>query len=142
MGFAPQRWDSKDWATRFQPSQIVCLEHEVSRLYAEVVQMVEARGLCWARPLVLVTDLPKSQFLGVEEENSPWLSDLRQGSDLLLPAVLFRQALDTEVIPLLSTLYSLDAEAESRTKATILSHQQLNQFIRQVCQAHPEAFSN
>ncbi len=40
--------------TNFQPLQIVCLEHLATCLYAEVIQVVESRQVCWVRPLLLV----------------------------------------------------------------------------------------
>ncbi len=35
----------------FQAGQIVFLEYGDSRLYAEVIQVVVERNLCWVRPL-------------------------------------------------------------------------------------------
>ncbi len=123
---------AKAWSVQFQPSQIVCLELDATHLYAEVVQIVEARRLCWARPLVLVID---------SSQSTPDWHDLRQGSDLLLPIVLFRPALDVEAIPVLSSLYGLD-ELTSSTPQAIAAHRQLREFIHQLCQCHPDAFSN
>ena len=40
-------------SSQFQPRQILCLEHEQSRLYAEVIQVVQDRPVCWLRPLIL-----------------------------------------------------------------------------------------
>ncbi|MGV0024134.1 hypothetical protein [Phormidesmis priestleyi] len=138
MDFASQHADSKDRSSYFQPSQIVCLEHEATRLYAEVVQIIEARYLCWARPLVLITESDlEDSHQPIDLQN---LYDLRQGADLLLPTVLFRQALDTEVIPLLSQLYGLEGEAKGQQ--AIAAHQSLHQLIRQICQTHPDAFSS
>lgn len=140
MGFASQPQSSASWASHFQPSQIVYLEHQTTRLYAEVVQIVEARHLCWARPLALIThavqQVPSSHLV---EHIESQIYDLRKGSDLLLPTILFRHALDTEVVPLLSKLYSLEAESEA--KETIAAGRSLNQFVHQIWQAHPEIFS-
>ncbi len=146
MDFASQDTHSKDEVSHFQPSQIVCLEHETTRLYAEVVQIVEVRQLCWARPLVLITGSDSENLLqAIDCKN---LQDLRQGTDLLLPSVLFRQALDVEVIPLLSYLYGLERDGKGQ-EAIALSHpqgvaarQSLNQLIRQIWQAHPDVFSD
>jgi hypothetical protein len=136
MDFASQH--SKDKTSHLQPSQIICLEHETTRLYAEVVQIVEARHLCWARPLALITG---SDLQGSPQPIDPKnLYDLRQGADLLLPAILFRQALDVEVIPLLSQLYELEGEAKGQE--AIAARQSLNQLIRQIWQAHPDVFSD
>jgi hypothetical protein len=40
-------------SSQFQPRQILCLEHGQSRLYAEVIQVVDDRPVCWLRPLIL-----------------------------------------------------------------------------------------
>ena len=114
-----------NFTTDFQPRQIVCLEHEGTCLYAEVIQVVVSRQLCWARPLVL------SLTFDCSSEQSLSLIDLRSEADLIWPITLFRPALDTEVIPLLATskisLPQLERNPASR---------QLYQFIHQVWQAH------
>jgi hypothetical protein len=114
----------------FRASQIVFLEHEDSRLYAEVVQFVESRQLCWVRPIALVTDLDRDWTV----YDRLTFQDLRDGSDLMCPATLFREALDLEVLPLLDRLYRLETDKPQ------LSHQNLHRFIQQIWSAHPEAF--
>lgn len=99
------------------------LEHDDIRLYAEVIQIVVSRHLCWVRPLLLVVN---------KSDEPPLITDLRDGSDLLWPVDLFRPALDTEVITLLSQL--LAKEPKSSPDST--AKQQLNQFIYQIWQAH------
>lgn len=136
MGFPPEPPYLTDPAPSFQPCQIVCLEHETTCLYAEVVQIVAGRQVCWVRP-ILLADAALAQNPGLPVQ---W-HDLRNGADLLLPAVLFRAAFDTEVIPLLDYLYTAE-QAEVSDKADRPGHQQLNQFVRQVWQAHPEAFQS
>jgi len=118
----------------FQPSQIVCLEHGSSRLYAEVVQVADQRQVCWVRPLALVADDP-----AIAVEAPLELHDLRQGSDLLLPISLFRLAIDTEVMPVLTHLHSGNSVAVSKIGQT--NHQHLSQFVRQVCLAHRSLFA-
>ncbi|PZV13261.1 MAG: hypothetical protein DCF22_11095 [Leptolyngbya sp.] len=122
-------------APAFQPSQIVCLEHGSSRLYAEVVQVAEPRQVCWVRPLALVEN-----DSAIAVEAPPELHDLRQGSDLLLPIALFRLAIDTEVMPVLSHLYAEDDSITSKAGQT--KHQYLSQFVRQVCLAHRSLFTS
>lgn len=122
----------------FQPLQIVCLEHAPFYLYAEVVQTVETKQICWVRPLVLAE---QESFLNLYSGSLPAGSqpyDLRQGADLLLPTILFRAAIDTEVIPLLSQLGALD-ESKSTAQETRL---RLNQFVREVCLSRPDIFAN
>jgi hypothetical protein len=136
MGFSLQQEFLKEQS--FQPRQIVCLEHETGRLYAEVIQIVESRQICWVRPLVLI--LEDSNSLNLEEESThqPCCYDLRSDSDLLYPLALFRAALDAEVIPLLSTLYAAGRDSNCRIASN--GHQQLRHFIQKVWQAYPEAF--
>ncbi len=118
--------------SHFQPQQIVGLECQNTCLYAEVIQVVTLRQMCWVRPLMLVEINPSF------EAAQPFriLSDLRQGSDLILPVSLFRAALDTEVIPL---LMQLDAQPDKT--AQFRAHKDLQAFIRRVCQVTPEVFS-
>jgi hypothetical protein len=114
----------------FQAGQIVFLEHDDRNLYAEVIQVVVSRQLCWVRPLLLVT------FTQWEEQ--PLISDLRDASDLLWPAKLFRPALDTEVISFLSQILVREPKAEPDSAAK----NQLHQFIHQLWQADKEGIGN
>ena len=123
----------------FQPCQIVCLEYQTSRLYAEVVQVVEQRKLCWVRPLVLVVDLLDLPGQNTELLPESRCYDLRQGADLLWPLHLFRAALDTEVLPLLTYLNPSDTRT-THGKSDQVGQQQFRQFVQRVWQAHPEAF--
>ena len=126
-----------DFAQSFQPCQILYLEHERDRLYVEVVQIVTIRQMCWARPLMLVTSpaLPSTpdSFTEVDELT---LHDLRQAPDLLWPISLFQVALDSDVIALLSQLYSLQPQPETAP----LARQLLNAFTQQIWRADPQAF--
>lgn len=123
----------------FQPHQILCLEHNGAVLYAEVIQIVPERGLCWVRPLALLQLAPFEQT----SQAAP-LRDLRQSPDLLYPHSLFRAALDTEVVPILTELNTLKPPAEGSSAASLRedhsARHQLQDFIRQVWQSHPEAF--
>lgn len=112
----------------FQQRQIVSLEHESTRLYAEVIQVIESRQRCWVRPLMLVK-LPDPICPYFE----PQLYDLRTSADLVWPIEPFRSALDTEVIPLLVQLFSSEPQSNRDLTAT----QQLGQFIHHVWQAYP-----
>ncbi|MFB2880847.1 hypothetical protein [Floridanema aerugineum] len=119
------------FAVDFQPSQIVCLEHQEIRLYAEVIQIVESRQMAWVRPLMLVMSL--SERLDSEPFT---LYDLRQGADLLWSSNLFRPALDTEVLPLFTQLQTCKTQDENQQ----LAHQQLQRFVRQVWQDSERKF--
>lgn len=117
----------------FQPHQIVCLEHESTRLYAEVIEVAIARQVCWVRPVILAVPMAGNEQLPVPSPEQLTVYDLRSGSDLLWPASLFKPALDTEVIPLLA---QLDVKAESTSDA----HQHLSCFIGKVWQAYKSVF--
>jgi len=123
----------------FQPCQIVFLEYENARLYAEVIQVVTVRQICWVRPLMLAV-------FGCERTpTEPKLHDLRESADLLWPLNLFQPALDTEVIPLIGQLQAFDAILEGSSSVSLsvrtqLAHQHLSYFVRQVWQAHQSDF--
>lgn len=121
-------------AVNFHSSQIVCLEYEGTRLYAEVIQIVEIRQMCWVRPLMLTVS-PACDRLEAQESI---LYDLRQGADLLWPAVLFRPALDTEVVPLFTYLMA----SKTQTDITQIAHQKFHHFVRQVWQAYQSNFKS
>ncbi len=60
---------------------------------------------------------------------------MRDDSDLLLPLSLFRAAFDTEVIPFLTDLQSLENQ-----ESGINTHRQLRNFLSEVCEAYPQVF--
>jgi hypothetical protein len=111
----------------FSPQQVVCIVQGDLRLFGEVVQMVPVRSRCWARPLAIAQVMPDSLQLAL-------LYDLRESSHLLLPATVFRAALDTELIPLMTALFhpihpktpdpSEERQVESATR------QALHEFIQ------------
>ncbi|MGK7926564.1 MAG: hypothetical protein AB4290_15210 [Spirulina sp.] len=115
---------------RFQPQQIVYLEHQNRCLYAEVIQEIPEREMCWVRPLVLVVDA---------HSFSPQVCDLRSASDLVWPLQAFSPALDTEVIPFLAALESPELESGERRQT---ARSQLNQFIQQVWQKEQRTDNN
>lgn len=124
--------ESMGFTLDFKPGQIVSLECGDACLHSEVIQVVEARQVCWVRPLMLV--------VLVSAKDSPaeyTLSDLREGADLLWPLSLFRAALDTEVISLLTQLHSLDAEKKDR----VMASRQLRDFVDRVWENFPTAFN-
>ena len=122
--------------SNFQPCQIVCLEHENTRLYAEIIQVVDTRQVCWVRPLML-TVLPQEAADSLHPSlERPILYDLHQSADLVWPIALFRPALDTEVIPFLVRLDDPDTPLEKNSDA----NKQLSCFVRQVWQAYKSEF--
>ncbi len=125
---------------QIQDGQIIYLQHETMRLYAESIQIIKSRQLCWARPLALM-QLPEN--LDIDPCKPLILDDLRQGSDLLLPISLFHIALDVDAIPVLTQLNALkgDLSAEPLENNRQLSLPLLQNFVHQVWQAHSEQFS-
>jgi hypothetical protein len=112
----------------------VCIDDPPQRLYAELIQVVEVRGIAWLRPVALMD-------LDAPEPCLESCVDLRQGPDLLLPLRFIRPALDTEVLSLLSQLLVDSAPADDKP---LLPHhrQQLNHWLQQLCQDHPQDFGS
>lgn len=108
----------------FQPGQILSLKHGDMNLYAEVIQVVTSRQLCWVRPLVLVNFILEP----------PHITDLRDASDLLWPINLFRPALDTEVMTILSEVLV----KEPKTEPDLAAKHKLHQFIHSAWQGYQE----
>ena len=107
----------------FRANQIICLEHDNACLYGEAIQLVAHRGLCWFRPLCLV--------VGQNDSSPPKQAhsiDLQAAADLLWPAVLFRPALDTEVLDYLTLLQNREQNSTERSP----NKQYLTKFVRQV----------
>ncbi|MGB3511865.1 MAG: hypothetical protein WBA93_22040 [Microcoleaceae cyanobacterium] len=128
---------SRDFTPNFKPSQILCLEHKDTCLYAEVIQVLETRKMCWVRPLILKVFSSESDGKSNQEiSEKPTLWDLREGADLVWPICLFREAIDTEVIPLLAELELLDGKQKNQQN----SHQQLRHFVKIVWEAYPDVF--
>ncbi|MGF1542097.1 MAG: hypothetical protein ACFCU5_16910 [Pleurocapsa sp.] len=116
----------------FQANQIICLEYQDTCVYGEVIQIIEQRQLCWFRPFLLTKNNSgdRDDFLKNE------IMDLRASSDLLLPVCWFRASLDTEAFCLLSKFGDLDYLPKDNSN----SRRYLNQFVRQVWQAHQDKF--
>lgn len=141
---------SIDLATGFSPGQILYIEHQGVRLYAEVIQVVRDRKLCWVRPLALVTPITDSNLRSAPIQGTVShtglepveLYDLRQGADLVCPQSLLQIALDTEVIPVLTELDSLKPQSNaSGLGENNLAHEQLREFIRHIWQTNPQIFN-
>lgn len=126
--------------SEFQDGQIVYLQHKTMRLYAEAIQVIKPRQLCWARPLALI-QLPDT--LDINPYQPLVLHDLRQGSDLLLPISLFHIALDIDAIPVITQLNAPknDLSTELWANHTQIAPLLLQNFIHQIWQADSEQFS-
>ena len=116
----------------FRESQIICLEHQGTCLYGEVIQLILSRQMCWFRPICMTIKLVE----GDRYTESFELIQLQFSSDLLWPINLFRPALDTEVISLLADLDNNHKQKPNK----IPPRQYLNQFIRQVWAANKDKF--
>jgi hypothetical protein len=108
----------------FKTGQIVCLERSDLYLFAEVIDNIAISARCWVRPLAIARSNPQSFEL-------EFLHDLRDASQLILPAVLFRYALDTEVLPLISELFHPDKDST----ITLAARQALHKFIANICRS-------
>lgn len=122
--------ESSQTCPQFTSHQIVCIEGKTAFLYGEVIEVIVTRQLCWARPLLLAqfsnsSLAPRTNFPTIDR-----IIDLSEGSDLVLPLSLFRSALDTETIPLITRLNSLDSSLEDQQ----IVSKELNCFIQQVWQ--------
>ncbi|HEY9665641.1 MAG TPA: hypothetical protein V6C91_02505 [Coleofasciculaceae cyanobacterium] len=122
---------------KFQPRQIVYLEHETTRLYAEVIEVVAAREICWVRPLMMAVSSLSHNGLPGDSLEQLVLYDLREGADLLWPASLFQPALDTEVIPFLVRLGNPD---EVQQTNNLDAHKQLSSFVQKVWHVYKSSF--
>jgi hypothetical protein len=78
--------------------RIVCVDLENLHLFAEVIDTITVSDRCWLRPLAIARS--NSENFKLE-----FLHDLRDTAQLILPIPLFRDALDTEVLPLISELF-------------------------------------
>ena len=142
------------------PSQILYLEHGSTRLYAEAIQIVEARQLCWARPTLLIQDLPVRDLLD-SQSDAPKLDaqdlmdrqaaiataaacpessdlsfyDLEDCPDLLWPIAFFSVAFDVDFFALLVQL-----KRHPRNTTQGRPQRQLSEFVRSFWLAHKDAF--
>ncbi len=128
------------------PSQILYLEHGPSRLYAEAIQVVSNRQVCWARPTLLVQKLPENVSGATRqaaiahaaqsfEDSSLEMYDLEGCPDLIWPLAPFNIAYDLDFFSLLVQL-KLTPDKETKIK----SSSQLNEFIRSFWHTHNDIF--
>jgi hypothetical protein len=114
----------RGYANEFKIDQIVCLERNDSYLFAEVIDNITISARCWVRPLAIARSNPRSFEL-------EFIHDLRDASQLILPAALCRYALDTEVLPLISELFHPDKDST----ITLAARQALHKFIADICRS-------
>lgn len=135
------------------PSQILYLEHGSTRLYAEAIQIVSTRQVCWARPTLLIHNLPtKSSVKGsvaglatvrqaaiadaaASLSHSPLqLYDLEGGPDLIWPLAPFNIAYDLDFFSLIVQIKMNPERNPQQSKSA------LNEFIRSFWHEHSETF--
>lgn len=128
------------------PSQILYLEHGSSRLYAEAIQIVKNRQVCWARPTLLIQQLPENvsgatrQAAIASAAQSIHTSDLQMYDlegcpDLIWPIAPFNIAYDLDFFSLLVQL-KLTPDEDTQPNGS----SQLNEFIRSFWRTHTDIF--
>ncbi|WP_448570398.1 hypothetical protein [Trichothermofontia sp.] len=131
----------------WQPHQIVYLQVDRVRLFAEVIQVVVDRQVLWLRPLALkVPDESDARAADVTvatnvdanhacsdrgggDHGRSVIHDLRQGSDLLWPMTWVQPALDIDAIPVIA---ALGPESPKLDPPNRIAHQHLCHFIQQL----------
>jgi len=126
------------------PSQILYLEHGPSRLYAEAIQVISTRKLCWSRPTLLIAGLPEDsasrrQAAIAEAAQHPSSSslelyDLKGAPDLIWPLAPFQLAYDLDFFSLLVQL-KMNPNGADQLGGTA----QLNDFIRSFWYSYRDA---
>ena len=128
------------------PSQILYLEHGSSRLYAEAIQVVDTRHLCWSRPSLLIQGLPDgsvgrqdaiSAAVVSPEDSELQRYDLEGCPDLIWPLSLFQIAYD---IDFFSLLIQLKISADDATQCS--GNREFNAFIRSFWHTHATFFQS
>lgn len=107
----------------FRPQEIVYIENNGFRLFAEVIQTIPDRNRCWVKPLALAT-YADFQFR--------LLHDLQECAQLILPIDLFRSALDTETFTVIMELFQLEKMPIVDPEITSICRQALHYFIRNI----------
>jgi hypothetical protein len=113
----------KHSTVEFKTDRIVCIDRENLHLFAEVIDTISITSRCWVRPLAIARSKPESLKL-------EFLHDLRDTSQLILPADLFRDALDTEVLPLISELFHLATDSTRSLNAQTALHKFIADLYR------------
>jgi hypothetical protein len=94
----------------FKIDRIVCIDRENLHLFAEVIDIITVSARCWVKPLAIAKSTPESFKLEFRH-------DLRDAAQLILPTNLFRDALDTEVLPLISELFHPEKDSKKSANA-------------------------
>ncbi len=131
----------------FVPGQIVFLECSQTRLYAEVIQILMPRQIGWIRPLALVSEAG-TRPLGTDWIAGGTAAHQPATPDMLWPLGQLQPALDTDIMPLLTTLSAKisavdpseadPSEANNTDKLTASPAQMtVNKFVQQLWAENP-----
>jgi hypothetical protein len=107
----------------FKTDRIVCIDRANLHLFAAVIDTIAIDDRCWVRPLAIARSNPKNF-------NLEFCHDLREAAQLILPTALFRDALDTEVLPLISELFHPTKDSKKSTNAQRLLYQFIADLYR------------
>lgn len=130
-------------ATSPPPRPLLCLPCDRWRLYVEAIDAIDARGTYWVRPVALLdlADAPSATAADPAiAATAGKLYDARSASDLVWPQLLFRPALDVEVVPVLARLASDAAERAGSGDSPLSTRQAFHAFLRRVWETFPDAF--
>ncbi len=108
--------DKHSNTSEVKTERIVCLDCQDLHLFSEVIETIAATDCYWVRPLAIARSSPESF-------NLEFLYDLQDTAQLILPIALFRDALDTEVLPLISELFHQDRDPARSTNARKALHE-------------------
>lgn len=122
--------NDKHSTVEFKTDRIVCLDAppaqhqpENLHLFAEVIETITTSARCWVKPLAIARFNP-------ENYNLELLHDLRDTAQLILPSHLFRDAFDTEVLPLISELFHPDINSDRSANAQRVLYQFIADLYR------------
>lgn len=115
--------NDKDSTAKFRVDEIVCIDQVNLHLFAEAIDNIPISARCWVRPLAIARSSPESFEL-------EFLHDLRDASQLILPADFFRSALDTEVLPLISELFNATKDSPRSSNAQNILYQFITDLYR------------
>jgi hypothetical protein len=126
----------------FDCGQIVAIDNTNSVLYGEIIQTIPQRQMCWVRVLAIAQLSPqssKAQYTqaSLYQDSDGVIINLHGAIDLLFPLNLFRVALDSEIMPLLSKINPYEPHDLLDSPN---SRQRLNQFLQEIWQNNPDKF--
>jgi hypothetical protein len=113
----------KNQIVELKTERIVCVDLGNLHLFTEVIETIAVSDRCWSRPLAIAKSTPESFKL-------EFIHDLREAAQLILPTALFRDALDTEVLPLISELFHPENESKKMANAQAVLYQFITDLYR------------